>query len=128
MTKSPVPYLRLILDALELVRRYQPPSLTEFTNNSMARDAMMMRLQEVGENLTRIRSIDEQRYQSETPDSWKKLIGLRHVISHEYERLRIEVIWKIVTEELDAFERSVRETLSRELEPETGHQQPLEQP
>lgn len=125
MTKSPVPYLRLILDALELVRRYQPPSLTEFTNNSMARDAMMMRLQEVGENLARIRSVDEHRFRAETPDSWKKLIGLRHVISHEYERLKIDVIWTIVTEELDAFERSVREALDRERESEAGRQQPL---
>ncbi len=125
MTKSWVPYLKLILNALEHVRRYQPSSLTEFTNHSMARDAMMMRLQEVGENLARIRSIDEARYQEETPDSWKKMIGLRHVISHEYERLRFDVIWKIVTEELPSFEQSVREALNREQAAEADNSQPL---
>ena len=124
MTKSWVPYLRLILNALDHIRRYQPASLTEFTNNSMARDAMMMRLQEVGENLSRIRSIDEARYQADTPDSWKKMIGLRHVISHEYERLRVDVIWEIVTDELPSFEQSVRETLIREEVSEADKSQP----
>jgi uncharacterized protein with HEPN domain len=120
MTKSPVPYYRNILVALELIRQYQPSSLGEFTNDSKSRDAMMMRLQEVGENLARVRAIDEERFRRESPDSWKKLISLRHIISHEYELVRFDVIWRVVTEELPPFERSVNEAITRELAAESN--------
>ena len=118
MTKYSVPFYRYILDALDHIREYQPPTLSDFSSDSKSRDAMMMRLQEVGENLARIRTLNEERFRTETPDSWKKLISLRHVISHEYENIRFDVIWNIVTEELDPFGQSVRDALAHDLERE----------
>ena len=41
----------------------------------MVQDAILMQLQEIGENLARIRHLDEDVFSRDSPDSWHKLIG-----------------------------------------------------
>ncbi len=44
--------------------------------NEMAQDAILMRLQEIGENLAQLRRLDEETFATAAHDSWHKLIGL----------------------------------------------------
>lgn len=55
MTKTPQPHLQLIVQALIQIALYLPPTRTEFDQQQMVQDAILMRLQEIGENLVRIR-------------------------------------------------------------------------
>jgi uncharacterized protein with HEPN domain len=66
-----------------------------------------MRLQEIGENLARIRRLDDPWLSERAPASWSELIGLRHVISHEYEAIELTLIWQIVSDELPLFAVSI---------------------
>ncbi len=84
MTRSAQPYLALIQRALTQIERYRPPTSGEFLEQQMAQDAILMRLQEIGENLSRIRRLDEETFSTSSPDSWRHLIGLRNIISHGY--------------------------------------------
>lgn len=61
-----------------------------------------MRLQQIGENLIKIRDLDPEAFQLE-PDSWHKLAGLRNVISHSYESIEPDTIWIIVRKHLQPF-------------------------
>jgi len=73
----------------------------------MIQDAILMRLQEIGENLARMRHIDEDAFAVVAADSWNQLIGLRNAISHGYHQIRPEQIWQIVMEEVAAFAATI---------------------
>lgn len=69
----------------------------------MAQDAILTHIQEIGENLARMRRIDEDTFARLGDDSWNQLIGLRNIISHGYHHIRPEQIWQVITEELPFF-------------------------
>lgn len=77
----------------------------------MVQDAILMRLHEIGENLARIRHLDEDAFSRDSPDSWHKLIGLRNIISHGYDRIDWARIWQILTEELPDFHLTIQSAL-----------------
>ena len=66
-----------------------------------------MRLQEIGENLARLRQFDADAFNGMADDSWHKLIGLRNIISHGYHLIDPEQIWQTVTEELPDFAATI---------------------
>lgn len=107
MTKSPQPHLVLIQRALTHIEHYRPRDKSEFLAQPMTQDAILMRLQVIGENLARIRRLDEDAYHEMAHDSWHKLIGLRNVISHGYEGIDHDEIWQIVTVELPSFAATI---------------------
>lgn len=107
MRKSRQPYLVLIQRALTYIEQYRPQDKVDFLSQPMTQDAILMRLQVIGENLARIRRLDEDAYQETAHDSWHKLIGLRNVISHGYEAIDHEEIWQIVTVELPRFRATI---------------------
>ena len=88
----------------------------QFLEQQLLQDAILMRLHQIGENLVRIRDLDEEAFQH-APDSWHRLIGLRNVISHEYEKVKPRLIWRIVDQELPRF-RATIETAIDQLPPE----------
>lgn len=107
MTRSAEPYLDHIEQALAQIASYCPSERAVFFANQMAQDAILMRLQEIGENLAQLRRLDEETFIASAQDSWYKLIGLRNVISHGYHTIDHEQIWQIVTEELPRFRESL---------------------
>ncbi len=113
MTKVVRPYFDLIEGALSRIEGYRPSDEATFLADSMIQDAVMMRLQEIRENLARIRRLDESWFDGRTPESWYKLIGLRNVISHGYESIDFTVIWHILAEELPAFAESIESAKTR---------------
>lgn len=60
-------------------------------------DASIMRLQVIGET---IKAVDDKTHQTlfaaypEIP--WRKVIGLRNVISHEYANIDYDIIWVVI--------------------------------
>lgn len=53
--KVPAPYIIMALDAGRRVQRYTPESAEAFFESELIQDAICMRLQEMGENLSKIR-------------------------------------------------------------------------
>lgn len=116
MIKRVRPHLLLIEQALDQIGAYQPDSEESFLADQMVQDAILMRLQQIGENLIKIRDQDPEAF-VDKPDSWNKLAGLRNVISHSYETIEPGVIWIIVNEHLPAFRLTIESTLA-ELPPD----------
>lgn len=111
MTHVAIPHLLLVRGALAQIERYKPTSYDEFLLNEMAQDAILMRLQEIGENLSRVRQIDEVWFRNNAPNSWNQIIGLRHIISHGYHTIEPGEIWQILTEEIQDFRRTIEQAL-----------------
>jgi uncharacterized protein with HEPN domain len=102
-----VPHIELIRVALAHIERYQPADEETFLASQMVQDAILMRLQEISENLARMRQIKEEAFAAAGNGSCVQLIGLRNVISHGYHHIRPERIRNILTEELPAFATAI---------------------
>lgn len=94
--KSPVPYLDMAITAADRVATYAPANVAEFHASPMVQDAVCMRLQEIGENLSKIRRLFQGFYATHQSESWHRLIGLRNVISHGYAEVDMHVVWTII--------------------------------
>ena len=82
---------------------YKPAMLGEFLATPIIQDAVCMRLQEMGENLSKIRQKYPNYFQQTHSDSWNKLIGLRNIISHGYGEVDMDIVWEILDEHLETL-------------------------
>lgn len=107
--KSVNPHISFILDTLEAIEQHTPSTEEEFMNDRNAQDATLMRLQDIGEQLTRIRDQFPDFYQQHHTDDWHRLIGLRNIISHGYREIDFSIIWEVVNDNLDSFKKDISE-------------------
>ncbi|CAN5798600.1 DUF86 domain-containing protein [soil metagenome] len=109
MKRSAAPHIELIRGALRQIYEYLPANREDFLAQSMAQDAILMRLQVIGENLARIHKIDEYAFRDRAPDTWHEVIGLRNIIAHGYEIIEAEEIWQIIADgELLEFASTIK--------------------
>jgi uncharacterized protein with HEPN domain len=107
--KTVKPHLAYIIDTLEVIAANTPQELAAFMNDRNAQDATLMRLQDIGEQLARIRDQFPDFYEQYHDDTWPKLIGLRNIISHGYREIDFAIIWDVVTTKLPEIALRMRE-------------------
>ena len=70
----------------------------EFKTNSMMIEACVFNLGQMGELANKI----DQEFETEHSDiPWRILYGLRNKIVHDYEGVNLDLIWEIVSEDLE---------------------------
>ncbi len=91
-------YLNDIIQAMNKIEKYsQGLDYASFINNDMVVDAVLRNIEVIGEAAIQIPENLKQNY-SHIP--WKKIIGLRNIVIHEYFGVDLDNIWKIVTENI----------------------------
>lgn len=110
MRKSSKIYIEDILDAIEKIERYTgSQTLETFSKNEMIVDAVLRNIEIIGEAA---KNIPEQ-VKKKFPDiPWKRMIGLRNIVSHEYFGVDLTIIWEIVRKDLPAIVPKVKTMLS----------------
>ncbi len=108
MAKSPAPHIAYILETLEIITTNTPKDRRAFLSDANAQDATLMRLQDIGEHLSRIRDQFPEFFEAQQDDSWHKFIGLRNIISHGYREIDFDMIWDILATKLAVFEEHIR--------------------
>ncbi len=98
MTKSWNPHLTIIHDSIQAIDDYLPDTREEFRSSRLIRDAVLLNLSIIGEQLIQMRKANPARFEETSHDSWIRMMGLRNVIAHAYETVDIDVIWRILTE------------------------------
>ena len=111
---SAFPYLDLIGDSIHYVRAYMPVERAAFLTDQLVQDAVLMRLQVIGENLANVRRADESLFAAYDDGSWNEIIGLRNIISHGYQEIEAERIWEFLVEDLPGLERSINRALNHQ--------------
>lgn len=109
--RSPKLNLRYILDTLQLINETRPAFKPEFLADRNIQDATLMRLQDIGEQLSHIRDGFPDFYEEHYSQEWNKLIGLRNIISHGYREIEFEIIWDIIAGKLNEFKNEVKALL-----------------
>lgn len=112
MPKDSRVYFEDMLTSIEKVKRYVG-SLTfeQFAHDEMRVDAVIRNLEVMGEAARSIPPEVRERYPS---IEWRKVVGLRNILIHEYSGVDIEILWDIVKAKLPQLEREVRRALGRE--------------
>ncbi len=94
MAKDSKAYLTDILDSINRIEHHiiGINSLLEFEENYMVSDAVLRRLSIIGEALSKASRLDKNIKVTNQP----KIIALRHIIVHDYDKVDENVIWPII--------------------------------
>jgi uncharacterized protein with HEPN domain len=114
--KISVFYFEDILESIEKIRRYLgKASFNEFLENEMLIDAVVRNLEIIGEAAAHISPDTRVKY----PEiEWKKIVGLRNILIHDYSGIDIEIVWDIIKNRLDLLEAKIRQALNKEVDHE----------
>lgn len=87
-----------ISDSIHLIMRYtQGIDLDRFIQNEEKQDAVLRRLIIIGEATKRL----SPEFRSQHPTiPWRNIAGLRDIAVHEYERVDLDRIWRIIQTDL----------------------------
>lgn len=103
-------YLLDILDSSEKIQKYTKKlSFEEFSENSMAVDAVIRNLEIVGEAVKKIPNEIRKEY----PEvEWKKISGLRDILIHAYANIDLKIVWDIVQNKIPRLKSSIQKIKS----------------
>lgn len=119
MSKNRV-YLEDILESVTRIEEYTRSSdFAVFERNTEQQDAVIRRLEIIGEAVKNLPEEVRQRY----PDiPWKQIAGMRDVLIHEYSHVSLDRVWKVVTDHLGDLKKTTEKILSEQNE--TGDSPP----
>ncbi|PKP57434.1 MAG: hypothetical protein CVT88_08905 [Candidatus Altiarchaeales archaeon HGW-Altiarchaeales-1] len=84
-----------ILEAINKIENYTGGlNYEEFSENGLIVDAVIRNLEIIGEASRNIPEEIKEKY-PEIP--WKRMIGLRNIVIHEYFGVDLSIVWEIIT-------------------------------
>ena len=96
--KNDAAYLQDMVNAGEAVERYVTgKSRTDYDRDEILQDALMRRIEIFGEAARRLSSALLANH-PEIP--WRKIMGTRHVLAHDYDEIDLDIVWRIATEHI----------------------------
>lgn len=102
-------YIEQMLEAIDLVERYSKGlDFEKFSSDVEKQDAIVRRLQIIGEVSNRV-SPEIKEQLPEVP--WKKMLGMRNIIVHDYMYVDLEKVWNVVEKDLSELKQRLREAL-----------------
>lgn len=98
MTRDIIVYIEDILDSITKIEQYtQSVNEQEFLTNTQLQDAVLRRLEIIGEAVKNI----PQTFRDKYPNiPWKKIAGLRDVLIHEYFGVNMRRAWKLAKQDI----------------------------
>jgi uncharacterized protein with HEPN domain len=94
MTRDMRLYIQDVLENIEAIEGYvQSKTEEQFYGNRQVQDAVLRRLEIIGEA---VKNVDED-FRSRYPEiPWKKIAGLRDVLIHEYFGVSLKRVWRVI--------------------------------
>ena len=102
-------YIEDILVSMDKIERYiKGLNYKKFTVNELIIDAVLRNLEIIGEASRNIPEDIREKY----PDiPWKRMIGLRNIVIHEYFGIDLGIIWQIISRNLPETKPKIRSML-----------------
>ena len=108
--RDPAERLRDMLEAIESIERYAVQGREAFERDELIQNWMVRHLQLIGE-AARALPQDVRERVSDVP--WSKMIGMRHILVHNYFRIDTEIVWDVVARDLPVLKRSLQALLDK---------------
>lgn len=98
-----------ILESISEIERYtSQANFDSFLENSMMRFASIKQIEIIGEAANYITQETKDKF---TDIQWRQIIGLRHILVHEYFGIDHKLIWQIIANDIPALKRGVQSVL-----------------
>ena len=109
MPRDPRLHLDDILDAIGQIQEYTASlDYGMFAQDRKTQDAVVRNLEIIGEAARRL----PESIRGGAPDiEWRKIVGLRNILTHEYFGVSLPVVWDVVENRLGPLENSCRKML-----------------
>lgn len=104
MTKDPRIPLVQILECIQRIESFTSDGKSAFYQDARTQDAVLHNLAVIGEAAKRV----DAEYRARHPDiPWRSMAGLRDVLIHQYDRVRLELVWTAVENSLPALKEEI---------------------
>jgi uncharacterized protein with HEPN domain len=100
--------LRDIQEAIHKIEKYATQGEEEFFANELIQSWILLHLQVIGEAA---RSMDTATHAQYSEIGWRDIIDFRNLLVHEYFRVDLKIIWKIVAQELPTLKSQINSIL-----------------
>lgn len=104
MKKDPRIYCLHIRDAIASIQQYTSKGKRVFMKNEQVQDAVLYNLAIIGEAVKKIPKTIRSQYDWM---QWKKVVGTRNVVIHEYDSTSLQIIWNIVEKDLPLLKDTI---------------------
>lgn len=98
-------YLDDILQAIDSINRYTKKlTHNKFKKNKLVIDATVRNLEIIGEAVKDIPAGIKEKY---SEIEWKKIAGLRDILTHEYFGVDLDILWDIIKNRLPDLKKKI---------------------
>jgi uncharacterized protein with HEPN domain len=99
-------YIDDIQESIEKIEEYtEGTTLEEFLKNTQIQDAVLRRLEIIGEAVRNLPGDFKQEH-SEIP--WKMIAGMRNVVAHEYFGINVKRVWKTIEKDIPELKNKIK--------------------
>lgn len=102
--------LKDIQEAILNIEKYSDLGKEEFLNNELLQSWILLHLQIIGEAARSTSQLTRHQY---SEINWQDIIDFRNLLVHEYFRVDLKIVWKILESELPRLKRQIHSILER---------------
>jgi len=105
LKRDPKINLVFILECIEFLEEYlRGISETEFMHSTKLQDAVIRRIELIGEAVKNLPPAFKERY---TDLPWKRIAGMRDILIHDYLGIDLKVTWQVARSEIPQLKEKV---------------------
>lgn len=105
MKKDPMVYLGHVYDGTVVIAEYvHGLTKPKFLKDHKTQDAVIRRLEIIGEAT---KHLTEETRQKDRTIPWKQICGLRDILIHDYAFVDMDVVWKVVRQDIPKLRKSI---------------------
>ncbi len=110
MKKDPSIFLEHILESIEEIEKYtKNQTKLKFSKATMMQDAVMRRLEIIGEAVKNIPKSFKNKY----PEIlWREIAGMRDILIHEYFGININIVWNTIQKDIPKLKKHILELIN----------------
>lgn len=106
-------YLGHILQAMDRIARYTAGfDEAGFLSNELVQDAVLRNIEILGEAARSVERVDPEFAGRHTEVPWQVMYTMRNRVSHGYDKVDLEIVWKTVRSDLPGLALLVRAAMS----------------